>query len=123
MGVGRRKRYRPGVRLARWLIDERVVISVIILNSIALFMMQAMDPSVRPLWFYLDYACVMFFAVEQIIKRYGISYVSSRAVLLFDIAGQLFFQRKRQSLANFRRAFYRDRCIDSEDMGGRTQDG
>lgn len=58
------------MRLLRWLIDERVVIALILLNSLALFMMQASGEhsDTWRVWFAIDVGCVVYFIVEQVLK-------------------------------------------------------
>jgi len=58
------------MRLLRFCIDERVVIALILLNSLALSMMQASDAGsdVWRLWFAVDYGCVLYFVIEQLAK-------------------------------------------------------
>lgn len=58
------------MRPLRWLIDERLVIGLILLNSLALFMMESseFESSAWRLWFAVDYGIVVYFVVERIIK-------------------------------------------------------
>lgn len=53
------------------LIDESVVIGVILVNTLALFMMSSAEPIVdvhRSFWLWIDYACVVYFVFEMALK-------------------------------------------------------
>ncbi|MGI5865743.1 MAG: ion transporter [Myxococcales bacterium] len=61
---------KPGSFLTRLLISERVVVTAILLNTIALFVLASVDdgsPAAR-VALAVDYACVVFFAVEAALK-------------------------------------------------------
>jgi voltage-gated sodium channel len=53
-----------------WLIDETVVIVIILINTVALFMLASAElaEAQADLWFALDYACVVYFVVEAALK-------------------------------------------------------
>jgi voltage-gated sodium channel len=57
-------------RLVGWLISDRVVMAMIVANTIALFLHEMSAPGSfeRSLWFWVDYACVVFFLVEAAVK-------------------------------------------------------
>jgi voltage-gated sodium channel len=52
------------------LVSDRLVMTVIVLNAIALVLheMAARGTPVRALWFWVDYLCVIFFLVEALMK-------------------------------------------------------
>lgn len=56
-------------QLAHKFIDERLVITIILLNALALFLGDY-GPHTAPdsFWFGVDYACVVYFALETVIK-------------------------------------------------------
>ena len=57
-------------RLVDWLVSDRLVMAVIVLNATALVlheMAPASSPSSRT-WFWIDYLCVIFFLVEAVLK-------------------------------------------------------
>lgn len=57
-------------RLRDWLVSDRLVMAAIILNATALVLheMAARGTPLRQFWFWIDYACVVFFLVEAILK-------------------------------------------------------
>ncbi len=57
-------------RLVDRLVSERLVMTVIVLNATALVLheMVARGSLNRRVWFWIDYACVIFFLVEVVIK-------------------------------------------------------
>lgn len=57
-------------RLVQLLISDRLVMAVILLNTIALigYEMAPRGAGVRPIWFWVDYACVGFFLLEAWLK-------------------------------------------------------
>ena len=66
-------------RLVKWIISERTVMVMIVLNSVALLGISFTDPSLTPelsptglmvhrLSIWIDYGCVMFFLVELVLK-------------------------------------------------------
>lgn len=57
-------------RLVDRLVSERLVMTVIVLNATALVLheMAARGSLNRRVWFWIDYACVIFFLVEAVIK-------------------------------------------------------
>ena len=58
------------VKLLRFLVREPIVIGIILINAVALFALAALDesgPEAR-LWFIIDYACVVYFVLEALIK-------------------------------------------------------
>lgn len=61
--------------LVRFLTSERVVVSAILLNTIALFFLAWSERGVGlgPLWYAIDYVCVLFFIAEMVAKivRFG----------------------------------------------------
>jgi len=52
------------------LVSDRLVMAIIVLNATALVLheMAPRGSSVRALWFWVDYVCVVFFLVEALIK-------------------------------------------------------
>jgi len=55
----------------RWLISEKVVLTIIVINTIVLFLDAF--PSIREsrlgnIFFWIDYACILFFVIEALIK-------------------------------------------------------
>jgi voltage-gated sodium channel len=57
-------------RFRDWIVSDRLVMAVIILNATALVLheMAARGTPLRSLWFWIDYACVVFFLFEAILK-------------------------------------------------------
>lgn len=57
-------------RLALTLVHERTVVSTILLNAVALFMLgfESDRDATASMWFWIDYACVVFFLLEATIK-------------------------------------------------------
>lgn len=57
-------------RLAAFLIAERTVVAVIVTNAVALFMLgfEQERETTASVWFWVDYACVVFFIVEAVLK-------------------------------------------------------
>lgn len=65
---------REGRRsLADWLTAEWVVMGVILLNAVALFFheMSARGTTLQRFWYWIDYACVVFFVLETVLKMRG----------------------------------------------------
>lgn len=57
------------IRLRDFLISERTVLTVIVINTIALFILgRGSDSSFHDLGRQVDYACVVFFIIEAILK-------------------------------------------------------
>ena len=54
----------------RRLIDERLVIFAIVVNSVALFVLQAVEQHSAhgQIWFWIEYVCVIYFGIEQAVK-------------------------------------------------------
>jgi voltage-gated sodium channel len=52
------------------LVSDRLVMAVIVLNAMALVLheMALRGSSMRALWFWIDYVCVVFFLIEALIK-------------------------------------------------------
>jgi voltage-gated sodium channel len=52
------------------IVGDRIVMGVILLNTLALFLheMAERGTAVRAMWFWIDYACVVFFIAEVLIK-------------------------------------------------------
>jgi voltage-gated sodium channel len=57
-------------RLIRFILSDRVVMSAIVLNTVALLMfeMTVSDAPNLTVWFWIDYACVVFFLLEAVLK-------------------------------------------------------
>jgi len=57
-------------RIVDQLVSDRLVMAVIVLNATALVLheMAPRGSSVRALWFWVDYVCVVFFLIEALIK-------------------------------------------------------
>jgi voltage-gated sodium channel len=57
-------------RLVDWLVSDRVVMAIIVLNAAALVLheMAAPDTTARETWLWIDYGCVVVFLVEALIK-------------------------------------------------------
>jgi len=57
-------------RFVDWLVSDRLVMAVIVLNASALVLHEMADPgsTVEQWWFWIDYVCVVFFLVEALIK-------------------------------------------------------
>jgi len=57
-------------RLVDWLVSDRLVMAVIVLNATALVLheMAAPGSGSANLWFWIDYVCVIFFLVEALTK-------------------------------------------------------
>lgn len=57
-------------RFIDWIVSDRVVMAVIVLNAVALVLheMAARGTMLRSLWFWIDYACVVFFLLESLFK-------------------------------------------------------
>lgn len=57
-------------RLVDWLVSDRLVMAVIVLNATALVLheMAARGSPARQLWFWVDYVCVVYFLLEAVIK-------------------------------------------------------
>jgi voltage-gated sodium channel len=77
-------------RLVERLVSDRLVMAVIVLNAIALVLheMAARGSSVRALWFWIDYICVIFFLLEAVLKirRDGWPHYWSSAWNKFDFS-------------------------------------
>jgi voltage-gated sodium channel len=60
----------PGRRFRDWLVSDRLVMTVIVINAVALVLheMAARGTPARELWFWVDYFCVVFFLAEAVIK-------------------------------------------------------
>ncbi|MDH3816703.1 MAG: ion transporter, partial [Acidobacteriota bacterium] len=52
------------------LVSDRLVMAVIVLNAAALVLheMAPRGTSIRALWFWVDYICVIFFLAEALVK-------------------------------------------------------
>ena len=62
-----------------WLIDERVVMSAIILNALALFGLLSQGPEGSTPWgalAWVDFGCVLFFLAEAVAKIGRLSWKS-----------------------------------------------
>jgi len=56
------------VRVLYWLVREPIVVSVILINAVAVFAMSYfLDPVHERVWFGIDYGCVVYFLVEAAI--------------------------------------------------------
>ncbi len=57
-------------RFVDWLVSDRLVMAVIVLNATALVLheMAARGSPARQLWFWVDYVCVVFFLLEALLK-------------------------------------------------------
>ena len=57
-------------RVVNWLVSDRLVMTVIVLNATALVLheMAAPETPSANLWFWIDYCCVVFFLLESLIK-------------------------------------------------------
>jgi voltage-gated sodium channel len=57
-------------RFVDWLVSDRLVMAVIVLNATALVLHEMAAPGSpsRSLWFWVDYACVVYFLVEAALK-------------------------------------------------------
>ncbi|MEP0775293.1 MAG: ion transporter [Acidobacteriota bacterium] len=57
-------------RLAFALVHERTVVVAILVNALALFMLgfESERDTTASLWFWVDYACVVFFLLEAVLK-------------------------------------------------------
>jgi len=57
-------------RFVNWLVSDRLVMAIIIVNAAALVLSEMSAPGSQSaaLWFWVDYACVWFFLVEVLIK-------------------------------------------------------
>lgn len=55
--------------MTRFFINERIVLMVVIINAVSLWMHEFHDD--HPFWFWLDYACIIFFLIESSIKLHG----------------------------------------------------
>jgi voltage-gated sodium channel len=57
-------------RLVDRLVSERLVMAVIVLNAVALVLHEMAAPGspAADLWFWIDYACVIFFLLEAVLK-------------------------------------------------------
>ena len=77
-------------RFVDWIVSDRVVMAVIVLNAAALVLheMAARGTPLRSLWFWTDYVCVVFFLIEAIVKirRDGWSSYWTSAWNKFDFA-------------------------------------
>ncbi len=58
----------PRARLARWLVDDRIVTAVIVLNALVQFLRAYDRWENHGLLFAIDYACTVFFVVELVAK-------------------------------------------------------
>jgi voltage-gated sodium channel len=59
-----------GRGLGGWLVSDRVVMGVILLNAVALLFHEAASGAslARRVWYWIDYACVVFFVLETVLK-------------------------------------------------------
>ena len=57
-------------RLVDWLVSDRLVMAIIVLNATALVLHEMAAPGTpsAKLWFWIDYVCVIFFLVEALTK-------------------------------------------------------
>jgi len=57
-------------RIVDWLVSDRLVMAVIVLNASALVLHEMADrgSTTEQWWFWVDYVCVVFFLVEALIK-------------------------------------------------------
>ena len=57
-------------RMVDVLISDRLVMAIIVVNTLALFLheLAARGTALRQLWYWLDYACVVYFLVEASVK-------------------------------------------------------
>ncbi len=57
-------------RITRALISDRLVMAVILVNSVALFLVETFpaDSPAGRFWHWVDYACVVYFLVESLLK-------------------------------------------------------
>jgi len=57
-------------RFVDWYVSDRLVMAVIVLNATALVLheMAARGTPLRTLWYWIDYACVVYFLVEAVLK-------------------------------------------------------
>jgi len=57
-------------RLVDWLVSDRLVMAVIVVNATALVLHEMAEPgsAVAAAWYWIDYACVVFFLSEALIK-------------------------------------------------------
>ena len=57
-------------RVLGWLVSDRLVMAVIVVNAVALVLHEMAAPPfpARAVWYWVDYACVVFFLVEAALK-------------------------------------------------------
>lgn len=57
-------------RVVNWLVSDRLVMTVIVLNATALVLHEMSAPGTPSanLWFWIDYCCVVFFLLESLFK-------------------------------------------------------
>ena len=57
-------------RLVNWLVSDRLVMAIIVLNATALVLheMAAPETPAAKLWFWIDYVCVVYFLLESLLK-------------------------------------------------------
>jgi len=57
-------------RLGSWLVSDRLVMAIIVVNATALVLHEMAAPASAwsAFWFWLDYACVVYFLVEVLLK-------------------------------------------------------
>ena len=57
-------------RFVNWLVSDRLVMTIIVLNAAALVLheMAAPETPSAKLWFWIDYGCVVFFLAESLFK-------------------------------------------------------
>ena len=55
-------------RLGSWLVSDRLVMAVIVINATALVLHEMSAPSTAAFWFWVDYACVVYFLMEVVLK-------------------------------------------------------
>jgi voltage-gated sodium channel len=55
-------------RLGSWLVSDRLVMAIIVVNATALVLYEMSAPAAAAFWFWVDYACVVYFLVEVALK-------------------------------------------------------
>ena len=55
-------------RLGSWLVSDRLVMAVIVINATALVLHEMSAPAWAAFWFWVDYACVVYFLIEVVLK-------------------------------------------------------